>query len=133
MNPDIGSGGTTGQDAIMVPGGITGYLHQTAPHYSRVSSSAFLHCAHILLFLSLLFLHHLLALSGAWGLRVSGAVSGVLSGVLYLAYALWSQSGVILGMCWSSQIRSLPGPHGVSLVAVWCLILVCLAHPGGLM
>ena len=37
----------------MVPGGITGYSHQAVPHYPQVSSSASLHCAHILLFLFL--------------------------------------------------------------------------------
>ena len=46
----------TGQDHNTVPGGITGYSHQAVPHYPRVSSSASLHCAHILLFL---FLFHL--------------------------------------------------------------------------
>ena len=37
----------------MVPDGITGYSHQAVPHYPPVSSSASLHCAHILLFLFL--------------------------------------------------------------------------------
>ena len=46
-------GGSTGQDPTMVPDGITGYSHQAVPHYPRVSSSASLHCAHILLFLFL--------------------------------------------------------------------------------
>ena len=34
---------------------ISGYSQQTVPHYPRVSSSSFLHCAHIVL---LLFLFH---------------------------------------------------------------------------
>jgi len=37
----------------MVPGSIIGYSHQAVPHYPQVSSSASLHCTHILLFLFL--------------------------------------------------------------------------------
>ena len=96
----------------MVPGGITGYSHQAVLHYPRVSSSASLHCAHLLLFLflflflflslslslSLPFFHHLLALLS--GLRASEykVGSGVVSSVLCFTCALWHREGVILGV-----------------------------------
>lgn len=69
MNADVTPGGSTGQDPTMVPAGTTGYSHQAVPPYPEVPTSAFLHCAHILLCLSLLFLHHLLApIGGTQGL-----------------------------------------------------------------
>lgn len=49
MDPDMGPGGSTGQDLTMVPGGITGNSLQAVPCYLQVSSSASLPCAHILL------------------------------------------------------------------------------------
>lgn len=39
------------QDLTMSLGGISGYSHQAVPHYPRVSSSASLYCAQILLLL----------------------------------------------------------------------------------
>ena len=66
---DMAPSGSTGQDPTVIPHGITSYSYQAVSHYPQVSSSAFLHCDHIVLFLSLPFPHHLLApLSGAWGL-----------------------------------------------------------------
>jgi hypothetical protein len=47
-NLDTVPGGSTGQDPIVVPGGITSYSHQAVPHKPQVSSSSSLHCAHIL-------------------------------------------------------------------------------------
>jgi hypothetical protein len=50
---DLDASGSTGQDPTMVSGGIAGYSQQAFPHYPQVSSSASLHCAHVLLFLFL--------------------------------------------------------------------------------
>ena len=65
-------------DPDTAPGGITGYSHQAVPHYPRLSSSASLHCAHILLF------HFLFHLSTTYwcllvvpGVSLSEVVSGV--------------------------------------------------------
>ena len=53
----------------MVSDGLTSHSHQAVPSYPLLSSFASLHCALILLFLFLSFLHHLLVpLRGAWGL-----------------------------------------------------------------
>ena len=83
----------TGQDFTMV------YSHQAVAYYPRVSSSTSPHSAHILLFLFLSSLHHLLAyLSGAWGLWVSGIISEVVSGVHCPIHAVWHQAWVISGM-----------------------------------
>lgn len=68
--PRHGPLGSTDQDPTMTQGGTTCYSHQAVSHYLWVSSSASLHCAHIILFLfPPPFLHRLLApLSGAWDL-----------------------------------------------------------------
>lgn len=120
----------------MVPGGISGYSHQT--RYPRVSSSASLHCIHILLFLSLPFLHHLFAfLSGPpgslsiWGclrsarpylcLMVQGSSLMTRHDLASLHHCpAWRQTSLgrlRLDPClgpmvpiWFSQTRSLPGP-----------------------
>jgi hypothetical protein len=44
---------STGLDPNMVLGGFTSYSHHTIPHYTWVSSSAFLYCLHMVLFLLL--------------------------------------------------------------------------------
>lgn len=69
MDPDMVPGGSTGQDSTVVSGG-TNYSYQAVPGYSRVSSSASSLCTHPSVYLSLPFLHHLLAppLRGSWGL-----------------------------------------------------------------
>jgi hypothetical protein len=53
IDPDVATGGNTGQNPTMALGGITCYSHHAVPHYRPVSTSASLHCAHILLFLFL--------------------------------------------------------------------------------
>lgn len=80
MDPDMDLGGSTGHNSTTVPGGIRGYLLQSAPHCSQVLISNSLHSAQILLCLLLLFHHQLLApLSGVWSVwSVSGVVSGML-------------------------------------------------------
>jgi hypothetical protein len=50
IDPDMPCCGSTCQVPTMVPDGITSYSHQSVPHYPWVSTSASLHCAHILLF-----------------------------------------------------------------------------------
>lgn len=64
MGPDVALSGSTGQDATMVPGGITEYLHHAVLHYLRMPSSASLPCARILLFL---FHSSALTCSSLWG------------------------------------------------------------------
>lgn len=113
-------GDSPGQDPTMVPGGITGYSHQAAPHYPRVSSSASLHCACILLFL---FLFHfsttfLLLLV----VPVSGDTSGVFSGVLCPAHILWCWAGVISGMVCTPNSRS----EGTRLTGGYLRLPLCL-------
>ena len=53
MDPDVGPGGSTGQDPTTVSGGVISYSHRAVPHYPQVPSSDSLHCACILLFLFL--------------------------------------------------------------------------------
>lgn len=67
MDSDMAFGGSTGQDLTMTLGGISGYSHQAVPHYPRVSSASEVPPPSV--FLSLLFIHYLLAvLSGSWSL-----------------------------------------------------------------
>lgn len=53
--PDVDAGNQTQVICKLVPGGITSYLHNIVPHYPPGSSSASLHCIHILLFLFLFY------------------------------------------------------------------------------
>lgn len=55
-DPDKALGGSMDQDFTVALGGISSYSHQADPHYSGISSSVSLHCAHTIL---LLFLFHL--------------------------------------------------------------------------
>lgn len=92
------------KDPDMVLGNTSGYSYQAVPHCSRVSSSASLHCAHILWFLFFSISPPLTcSLVAPGGPRVSGVVSAVLC----MTCALWHQAGVILDMVC---------PHG----PVWC-------------
>lgn len=70
--------GSTGQDPTVVPGGITGYSHQAVPHYLRVSSSACLYHAHILMFLFLFhfFTTYLILLEGTMVSKCLGFSQG---------------------------------------------------------
>lgn len=52
--PDVAHIGSRSQNPTMVPQGITSYSHRAVPLYPPVSSSASLHCAHVLLFLFVL-------------------------------------------------------------------------------
>ena len=83
MDPATALGSSTSQE-LMFLGGVTGYLHQDVPQHPQVSSSASLHCSHILLFLFLFhfFTTYVLHLVALQGLCVSGVDSGVVSGVL---------------------------------------------------
>lgn len=63
-----------------------------------------------------------LALSGAWGLWVSG----ILSGVLCPSHAIWCQAGVILGICPIPQ-----GLCGARLVVIQASSLYGPVYPSG--
>lgn len=121
--------GSTGQDPIMVPGGITGYSYQTVPYYVWVSSSASLHFSTILLFLFLFhFSYHLhVSLRGIQGLWVFGVVSGVISGMLCSVSTLWHWEGVNSGTVYpnttraawhltGSCLRLVPCPEGLVVI-----------------
>ena len=126
------------------PRGSTGCSHQSVPHYPRFSSSASLHCAHILLFLFLTFLHHLLVpLSGTRDLRVWGGVRVALRHAIpclcFMALDRDHRCHGFLPMLpaelhstdwWSSQACSLSMPHGVRQVVVQGLLstLSGIAH-----
>lgn len=57
MHPDMALGGSVGQDFTMALGDdIKGYSHQAVSHHPQLSSSASLHCTHILLLLFLIYL-----------------------------------------------------------------------------
>jgi hypothetical protein len=101
----------------MVPGSITGYSHQAVPHYTRVSSSTPLHCAHIFLFL---FVFHLsityLLLSVAPGESTCLGSSQLCYAPL-VHYRIRQVSlclGPMVQVQWSSQAHSLPEPTQVT-------------------
>lgn len=119
--------GSTQQDLTMVPGDITDDSYQSLPHYPKLSSSISLHCAHIVLFLSILHFStaYLPDLSVPWAPAV---ISGVVSGVLCPSSVFCHRTGVISGMfctpgpVWYQtgghlSLASCPGP----VVPVWCL------------
>lgn len=103
----------------MVPGGVTSYSHLTVPHYPPVSSSASLHCDHILLFLfpvyfstnNLLLLvvprvSECLGSSQEWSQECCGIMS---PGRGHLGHGLPPQACAGFDH-WSSQASSLSGP-----------------------
>lgn len=98
-------------------------------YYPVVSSSASLHCAHVLCFFSLPFLQHLLApLSGSQ--RLWGPLRSAMSRSCIMA----SEHGLPTSAC-ASQASSLSGPHGISLVVIsgWLLTQACILSEGCLL
>jgi hypothetical protein len=119
----------TGQDPTLIPGDITRYSQQSVPHYPRVSTSASLYCAHILLSLCVPFLHHWLApLSGAWGLWEPGVISGIMSATSWLCIMTQDRSHLspslpCLSGLQSTRLNPQTRPHGNSLVVISGLLL----------
>ena len=125
IDPYLFPGGSSnrGQVSTIVSGGITGYTHQSVPHYPRVS----LHYTHIFLFLSLPFLHHYLFICS--GARVSEELGVIITGVVSILLrsicALRHEAAIISRMiCLPSPGQCQTGEYPRHVLA-W----VCISRP----